>query len=69
MGGEVGLLSTGIYMFILLLFKLLTKFEILGKGALALGQFSTRAILSHTMTEFLLLYIFVIRNSRSLRIP
>ena len=33
------------------------------------GQFSTRAILSHTMTELSLLCIFVIRNSRSLRIP
>ena len=40
-----------------------------GKGALALEQFSTRAILSHTMTELSLLCIFVIGNSRSLRIP
>jgi len=39
-----------------------------GKGALALGHFSTRAILSHTMTELLLICIFVIKNSHSLQI-
>ena len=40
----------------------------LKRGSCA-GQFSTRALLSHTMTELSLLCIFVIRNSRSLRIP